>query len=124
MLPGIDNGDILFEKRFPIPENCDVMELHKLTEKKTFKLIDEHLNDILNNKFDPIPQKTLISKRGSSFHKRIDIEKIKKIDLSWPDEKIDLYIRATYFPPFPPLYTIIGNKKFELSPNWKTEIKE
>jgi hypothetical protein len=60
--------------------------------------------------------------RAHNFHLRSEVNNIKKIDSNWPDEKIDRYVRATYFPPFPPPFTIINGNKIELSLNWRNEI--
>ena len=122
MEPGIDDGAILAEKRFPIPDNCRVNELYELTLAASKNLFDENIKAVLNGRFTPVEQKHLIEERGTSLHFRKEMESIKEIDLSWPEEKIDRHIRATFFPPFPPPYALINGKKIELTPNWRNEI--
>ncbi|MEO6833791.1 MAG: formyltransferase family protein [Chitinophagaceae bacterium] len=111
----IDHGDILFEKRFPIPENCWVERLYKTTEAASAALFKESLNDILNGKYFGILQKNLEDVRGSSIHYRDDIQALRRIDLSWPEEKISRHIRATSMPGFEPPFTMIGNDKIYLT---------
>lgn len=108
---GIDNGDIIAESRFNIPENCWIEDLYNLTCEKSFELFKNEIKKIINNEIKKIPQKDLIEKRGTSLHYRNEILDLKKIDLSWDKEKIERHIRATSMPNYEPPYTIIGNKK-------------
>jgi methionyl-tRNA formyltransferase len=108
---GIDHGDILFEKRFPVPEDCWVEELYELTEAASFMLFKETLPDIVAGRYTATPQEDLVEKRGTSIHYRKDILALKEIDLSWPADKIDRHIRATSMPGFEPPYTILVNRK-------------
>lgn len=111
----IDHGDILFEKRFPIPENCWVEDLYKMTETASIALFKESLEAILAEKYSGISQKKLEESRGSSIHFRQEIQDLRCIDLSWPKEKIFRHLRATSMPEFEPPYTIIGKEKINLS---------
>ncbi len=108
---GIDSGDILFEERFLLPENCWVEQLYKITFEKSIELFKKSLQNIINLKIDPIKQLELRSHKKCSIHYRKEIEKLKQIDLSWEKEKIQRYIRATYMPGFELPYTYINNKK-------------
>lgn len=118
MVEKIDAGDILFEKRFAIPANCDVPWLYEKTFRESVLLFKECIGKIISANYRLIPQKNFAGERNSSFHLRGDIEKIKKIDLNWDKEKILRYFRATYFPPFPPPYAIENGKKIEITPDW------
>lgn len=113
---GIDNGAILFETRFAVPNKCWAKELYQLTEKASEELFTTHLPDIISGNYSPILQEQLIPVRGTSLHYRNEIEQIKQIDLNWNAEKIARHIRATYFPPFEPPYALIDGVKvyFEL----------
>lgn len=108
---GIDSGAILAEKRFPIPKGCWVKDLYQLTLAASRQLFAEKIAHILQGNYTPIPQNTLITERGTSYHFRKEINDIKQIDLNWSAEKIERHIRATYFPPFEPPYTLIEGKK-------------
>ncbi len=111
----IDSGDILFEKRFPIPPDCFVSELYKMTLHHSKTLFIESIPKILKEDIKPIPQKLLIKERGISIHYRNEIEKLKRLNLNWSAEKIQDHIRATYFPPFSPPYFMVNGKKFFIS---------
>ncbi len=116
---GIDHGDILFERRFSIPENCWVHELYEMTFNASLDLFIETIQDILNENYSLQPQEKFIHERGTSIHYRNEIDALKQIDLAWDDEKIKRHIRATYMPGFEPPYCIIGNQKIYFKKEWK-----
>ncbi len=113
----IDGGDILFERRFPIPENSYARDLFKKTDEESLTLFKECVPLLLQGKYKRIPQQRLVADRGTSLHFRNEIENLKQIDLSWTLEKIQKHIRATEFPPFDPPYTIINGIKKVVSLN-------
>ncbi|HMN32134.1 MAG TPA: formyltransferase family protein [Chitinophagaceae bacterium] len=115
----IDHGDILFEKRFPIPENCWVEQLYSLTFEASLKLFKESIDDLIGQKFTKVPQANLIEKRGTSLHLRSEIQNLKQIDFNWEQDKIARHIRATFMPGFEPPFTIIDNKKIYFCKEWK-----
>jgi len=51
----IDHGDILFQKRFPIPENCWVHELYKLTYDASVKLFRYTLVNLVSGNYQTVP---------------------------------------------------------------------
>jgi len=110
---GVDSGDILFERRFSISKDIDVETLYNKTFKESVILFTENLGKIISGNYKPIPQKISKNKK-TYFYKRKDIEKIKKIDLTWNKEKIKRYIRATSMPGFDPPYAYLNGKKIEL----------
>lgn len=111
---GVDSGDILFERRFPIPNNIDVETLYNKTFEESIILFDDNLHKIISEDYSPKMQEVKIN-RKQYFYKRKDIENIKKIDLSWSKEKISRYFRATSMPGFDPPYTILNGKKILLT---------
>tara|TARA_X000000368_G_C23049280_1_gene720561 strand:- start:2549 stop:3307 length:759 start_codon:yes stop_codon:yes gene_type:complete len=111
---GVDSGDILFERRFPIPNNIDVETLYNKTFEESITLFDDNLHKIISGDYSPKTQEVKIN-RKQYFYKRKDIENIKKIDLSWNEEKISRYFRATSMPGFDPPYTILNGKKILLT---------
>lgn len=110
---GIDDGAILFEKRFPLADNCWVDELYALTEKESLTLFKQHIGDIIDENYTLTPQEELLAERGSSLNFRKDIHELKKIDMKWPQDKIKAHIRATSMPGFSPPYTFIDGQKIE-----------
>lgn len=107
----IDHGDILFQKRFPIPENCWVGDLYELTFNASVKLFRQTLPHIIAGNYKPVPQASLIHKYGTSLHYRSEMEQIKIIDPAWDAEKQERYIRATSMPGFEPPYYLINGRK-------------
>lgn len=107
----IDHGDILFERRFAIPENCWVSDLYALTLKHAATIFEQSIPDLVNGNFLAIPQEQLLATRTTSLHYRHEIAAIKKLDLSAGQDYIEKVIRATYMPGFePPYFTIDGKK--------------
>lgn len=122
MTPGIDDGHIIAEKRWPLDSETTVSDLYKKTLQESIELFENSLESIIANDLNLTPQKHYAQFRPSNFHLRSEISALKEIDLAWSDEKIDRYVRATYFPPFDPPYAIKNGKKIPLSLNWKEEL--
>lgn len=112
---GIDDGDIISEKRFPIPEGCTVAELYELTLMHSKTLFEESIGSIIRGAYDLTPQAELEAERGTAYHYRNEIEQLKRIDLNWSPEQISRHIRATYMPGFDPPYAIVDGRKIEFS---------
>ena len=114
----IDHGDILFQKRFPIPDGCWVHDLYQLTYNASVKLFSQTLKHIVEGNYKPVPQQSLVAKYGTSLHMRSEAAALKAIDLNWSKEKMERHIRATSMPGFEPPYCIIGGQKihFTLQP--------
>jgi methionyl-tRNA formyltransferase len=108
---GIDSGDILFEKRFSIPQEIWVADLYQLTYDASLKIFKETLADIVRGNYQPVPQASFAGERSSSIHYRKEMDDLKKIELSWDAEKIDRHLRATSMPGFEPPYCIAGGEK-------------
>ena len=111
----IDHGEILFQKRFPIPENCWVSDLYDLTYNASIRLFQQTLAHLVAGNYKPVPQETLIAKFGTSIHYRKEMAEIKQIDLNWTKEKIERHIRATSMPGFEPPYAVIDGKKIHFN---------
>lgn len=107
----IDHGDILFQKRFAIPDGCWVNQLYQLTFEASLTLFKETLPNIVRGEYSATKQAELESKHGTSLHFRNEAASIKQIDLTWDKEKIERHIRATSMPGFEPPYTIINGEK-------------
>lgn len=108
---GIDSGDILFESRFLVPPDIWVDGLYERTFNVARQLFSDTLPDLLTGNYVRQPQADWIPGRGCSIHYRKEIHKLKQIDLSWPKEQIERYVRATFMPGFEPPYCIIGHQK-------------
>ena len=103
---GIDSGDILFQKRFPIPAGCWVEDLYNTTYKASLNLFKQTLSHIVGGNYSPVPQQLLVGKYGTSLHYRNEMKELKVIDLKWDKEKRDRHIRATSMPGFEPPYCL------------------
>ena len=111
----IDHGDILFQKRFPIPDDCWVHDLYQLTYKASLNLFQQTLAHLVAGNYKPVPQEVLVGKYGTSIHYRKEMAEIKVINLDWQREKIERHIRATFMPGFEPPYCIINGEKVHFS---------
>ena len=113
MEDGIDDGDIIFEKRFAIPDNCLVNELYELTYSESLKLFIEKIPAIISGNYSLLPQKHLVAKRGTSIYYRKDILKLKTIDFNEGIEEVTKKVKATAMPGFePPFYLHEGSKYY------------
>ena len=113
----IDHGDILFQKRFPIPENCWVNELYQLTYKASLNLFKQTLAHIISGNYQLMPQQIMVGKYGTNLHFRKEMAALRQIDLNWQSDIIEKHIRATSMPGFEPPYCIIDGKKVYFSLN-------
>ncbi|PQJ11290.1 hypothetical protein CJD36_005665 [Flavipsychrobacter stenotrophus] len=111
MLPGVDNGDIVFQKRFPIPEDCWVDDLYQLTFKASLNLFKQTLSHVITGNYKTVAQDLLVNKYGTSMHYRKEMKALKVIDLTWDKEKIQRYVRATSMPGFEPPYCFIDGER-------------
>jgi methionyl-tRNA formyltransferase len=100
----------------PLPEyrGSNQFSYAIIEQKKTFG-VKSSLPSILQNTFTTTPQQALETERGTSLHYRSEIAELKRIDLSWPQDKIERHIRATSMPGFAPPYCLINGKKLELA---------
>lgn len=111
----IDHGDILFQKRFPIPPGTWVQDLYQLTYNASLNLFRQTLGHIISGNYQPIPQSVLVGKYGTSLHYRREMSALKQIDLNWQKDIIEQHIRATSMPGFEPPYCIIDGRKVYLT---------
>lgn len=111
MEESIDAGDILFERRFRMPDACWVDELYDRTVQESADLFAEVLPHLLEGNYTRTPQEDLVEERGTSYHYRDEIEEVKQIDLNWDAERIQRHVRATAMPGFKPPYTEIAGQK-------------
>ncbi len=118
---GIDDGAILFERRFPIEPNWFVSDLYEHTVKESFVLFRNHIAELIAGRYTPVPQQNLLAERGTSYHYRHEINNLKVINLDWSKEKIERHIRATYFPPYEPPYAYVNQKKMYFLHKWETK---
>ncbi|MGD1846750.1 MAG: formyltransferase family protein [Salibacteraceae bacterium] len=114
----VDGGAILFEKRFPVPENIFVKALYQLTFDASIELFQESIGKIINEDYQAVPQEQWVNDRPTAYHWRKEIDRIKQIDGNWDKEKQARHFRATFFPPFPPPFMMIDGQKKLLSEEW------
>jgi methionyl-tRNA formyltransferase len=115
MNEGIDSGDILAERRFPIPKDCFVKDLYDLTFEASCRLFEEKIGSVLLEEAKPIPQENYKDTRTCSIHYRKEIATAKKIDLNWDEDKIWKHVRATSMPGFPPPYAEVNGMKLNIT---------
>lgn len=107
----IDNGAILFEKRFPVSKKLWVHDLYELSIQKGFELFNESLQLLLSGNYSKIAQEDRIPEYGVKLHFRNEIQNLKVIDLNLEKKEIEKRIRATYMPGFEPPYCFIEGRK-------------
>lgn len=113
---GIDNGDIIFESRFAIPDNCMVKELYDLTFQKSVELFENSIGEIFSGNYELKSQDSLLEERGMNLYYRKDIQQLKSLDLGPNKNDVIKRVRATAMPGFDPPYTLINGKKYYIIP--------
>jgi len=111
----IDHGDILFQRRFPIPDNCWVHQLYERTFDASSRLFKQTLAHVVKGNYQRLPQQDLIPSKGTALHFRHEMADLKRIDLNWDAEKIARHIRATAMPGFEPPYCDVDGTKVYFS---------
>ena len=109
---GVDDGDIIAQKKFPILEKDTIKEVYQKATIASINILDEVLSSP-NIQFTP-QDKTKI---------RIYPQRNPKdglIDWSWDIKRIKNFIRAQT-KPYPGAYTILNNKKVII---WDANIEE
>lgn len=117
----IDHGDILFQRRFPIPDNCWVHQLYELTFDASSRLFKQTLAHVISGNYQRLPQQDLVLSKGTSLHYRHEIADLKRIDLNWDAEKIKRHIRATSMPGFEPPYCEVANQKIYFATSFSND---
>jgi len=112
----IDHGPILAQRRWPIPPNCWVDDLYARTVEESVALFAEALPGLLAGTLEATPQAALEAEYGTSLHMRSEMAALKRLDLSWPAEKIERHVRATYMPGFEPPYAVVAGRKVFFTP--------
>lgn len=111
MTDRLDEGDHAYEDSFPIQKEDTAVSLYKKAEALSLEMFQKMLKDLLDNKVPRLKQKgegAFYGKDSLVSYKYIPIDQLEK-----GGQKI---IRALYFPPYPPSYTILEGVKINLIP--------
>lgn len=106
---GIDTGQILYQPHFPISSDETRQSLYEKCDYHAFNIFKEKCNDFLNQKQPAYQQDN--TKR--TYCKRA-LPNDGFIDLSWDQETIARFIRATSFYPFIGAKIKIANKTYSI----------
>jgi len=117
----IDNGDILFQKKFRIKADF-VFELYDQTFKESYELFSENIEKYFNGDFKARSQSSYKDK--PSFYLRSDIERIKAITNDMNIEEKKRRFKATYFPPFSPPFLVTKEGRIPLDMKWFRDLKD
>lgn len=116
MTARIDHGNIIAEDRFDIAPDIWVEELWKDSNERGKRLFEKTLPLIFDNNYS-LQDWTKLGRTERLYYRK-DIDLLKKINLETDTEDvIDRKLRACSMPGFPPPYTIINNKKINLTPH-------
>lgn len=110
---GVDEGDIIAQKKFSIEENETIKDVLDKARIASIEILFENLPKIADGTAPKIPQDHL---QATIFPKRTPEEGL--IDWSWDAKKIKDFIRAQT-KPYPGAFTIINNKKIII---WDADI--
>ena len=107
---GIDTGDIMDQVRVPIsPSDTDHSLYAKLSDE-AYKLFRRNIQFLKQGNF---PNRLIQSQLNSSYHpKKLPFDGI--LDCSWSLDFCERFLRAFYFPPYPPALLGVGCNKIGL----------
>lgn len=113
MLAEVDRGRVLCQTRVPVTVDDTAFSLY-------YKLVDSALT-LLEDAISQVvcaPLLLVEQKEGGSYHRR-EIPFDGTINMDWPEEMVDRFIRAMYFPPHLPAKLEIGEKT-----HWVTSLAD
>lgn len=102
---GVDTGDIIGQRSFPIEEEDDISNVLVKAEEASINLLLEKVPEIENDSISPWKQN---HSEATYFPKRAPEDGL--INWDWDAERIRNFIRAQT-KPYPGAFTIIKNKK-------------
>lgn len=117
----IDHGHILAQRRWPIPAGQWVEDLYTRTVEESVALFKDTLPGLLAGMLTATPQGDLVARYGTALYMRTSIDAAKTLDFSWPVEKLERHLRATYMPGFEPPYAWVAGRKVHLIPDAKKD---
>ncbi len=113
---GIDTGDIIDQVRVPISASETDQSLYNKLSDEACILFRKNIQFLKQGKF---PYRTIQSQSDSSYHpKELPFEGI--LDCAWSLDFCERFLRAFYFPPYPPAQLRVKGNKIGLSLPVKT----
>lgn len=99
----IDSGDILFREEIIIQDDDNAFNLN-------FKIMENAIRNLglIINKFSELPRIKNDITKGRYFKNEFPYNGF--IDLSWDEEKINLFFKASYFPPHSGVKLLVNDK--------------
>ena len=118
MVPKVDAGPVYAQRRFAIEPDWTVWDLWQAATQEAIDLFRDEAGRVFAGEIDPVPQESLAPDRPRYFYKKSDVKDLKEIDLSWPIQKIDRYVRALDMPGFEPPYVRGATRRLYLTTRW------
>ncbi len=107
MIPAVDAGPILAQRLFPVLSHWTVEDLYRHTVEESITLFGETLDALVTDTLTPRPQLPT----GQPAYRRSDLTVLKKIDLTWPPDRIARTVRAFDMPGYEPAYIDIDGQR-------------
>lgn len=108
---GIDDGDIILQRKFPLRDGLTGLEAEKLIQQESYMLFCDVLELFINN--HKIPRKKQPDFSGVYYSKK-QMELDKQVHMDDNLSTIDAKIKAFWFPPYQGAYIEIQGKKYSL----------
>lgn len=114
---GIDSGDIIDYKRFPVEPDDTAFSLFQKTQNAIWNVYSDNIDAILKNNSKRQPQKEMINNGvEKKYFKTKDLNSLKKINLEKMTlSDIERYVRAFDFPGHEPAYFEYNGRKVYLT---------
>ena len=109
--PGIDDGDIIAQRRFSLSNVETGQEAEALIQRESAVLFDQVLSMFLSG--EPIPRYTQKTFAGE-YYSRASLEEDKKIHFNETTDSIVKKIHSLWMPPYHGAYIELNGKKYSL----------
>jgi methionyl-tRNA formyltransferase len=107
----LDQGDIIEKRCFAISESITARELYDANDANCIEVFRDNLDAILDASFKATPQNPSAPTRTYARDSLAD----KRADPSWPQEKLERFVRGMEFPPFESAYFLASERKIYLT---------
>ena len=111
LVSGVDEGDIIMQRRFAVPENCYGIEFEMIQQQELIVLFKNVVEMISTTGITNV-QKQDLSEGEYYSQKALDAD--KTVSLSDKSEDIDRKIKALWYPPYHGANIVIDGKKYSL----------
>lgn len=112
MNEAVDAGDVILSREVPVEKQDTGASLYYRCVGEGFKLFQDALHMLEHDiEFPRRPQ----DERAATYYRKV-LPNERRVDLSKSPAEVDAFVRAMTFPPFPPPWFALGDRRFTVAP--------